>query len=258
MAIELSEIERSAEFEGNKRKALKSLSSEAVNALGLESVRDRMFKDSVEGKFYAQIEGETAEIRIDGDIEEWTMWKVKSFLRENSGAKKIRVRLNSPGGNAAAGLAIYHVLRNYPAKIETCADGIVASAAAMIFLAGDERLMPEEGSANWMMHFTSTLFLSVAFGNKNRLKKEEPKKELDAVVQSLNAVDEGVITTMKLRTNLKQEEIEKVLESEYYYTGPEAVKAGIATGLYTPEPLSEPDQTPVSYTHLTLPTILLV
>ena len=169
------------------------------------------------------------------------MWRAKTFLRENAGASKIRVRINSPGGNAAAGLAIYHLFRNYPARIETCADGIVASAAAMIFLAGDDRLMPKEGAANWMMHFTSTLFLVAAYGTKSKLAKEEPKEELDNAIQALEAIDEGVVSVMEQRTGMKRGYIEDRLAKEYYFTGPEALQAGIATALYEPPEPEESD-----------------
>ena len=52
----MADLLQSAEREGTRRAALKSLSDETVKALGLESVRDRMFRSSQESKFEARIE----------------------------------------------------------------------------------------------------------------------------------------------------------------------------------------------------------
>ena len=101
--------------------------------------------------------------------------------------------------------------------------------------------MPKEGATSWMLHFISTLFLVGAYGNKDRLAKEEPQAELDNLLQSLSSVDESVVSVMESRTNLKRKEIEESLSTDRYFTGPEALQAGIATALYEPEPLSEPE-----------------
>ena len=228
--MELSEIMDLAKARGDfYEKVLAKLDADGLEKLGIDP-------KIAEGK--PGFEARDGVLRIDGPIWSWTMYKVREYLASATGP--VEVRLASPGGDAAAGLAVYHMLRNYPNKVTTYADGMVSSAAAMIFLAGDERLMPEEGSATWMMHYTSVLWLSVQYGNKKKLEAEDPQKELDALIQAVGAIDEAVLETLEKRSGGDREEIDKALESERYFTGAEAVEAGYATGRYAPAPAPEP------------------
>ena len=223
--MDLSEIMDLAKARGDfYEKVLSKLDAAGLERLGVDP-------KIAEGK--PGFEAADGVLRIDGPIWSWTMYKVREYLASATGP--VEIRLASPGGDAAAGLAVYHMLRNYPGKVTTYADGIVSSAAAMIFLAGDERLMPEEGSATWMMHYVSTLWLSVKYGNKKKLSAEEPQKELDALVQAMEALDEAVVETLEKRSETGRVEIDKALESERYFTGAEAVEAGFATGRYAPK-----------------------
>ena len=203
-------------------KVLAKLDSDGLAALGLDP------KLVTETKFQAQ----DGALRFDGTIWPWTVYRVREYLAGATGP--IEVRLSSPGGDAAACMAIYYMLRNYKGKVTTYADGQVSSAAAMIYLSGDERLWPDEGSSTWMMHGISTLFFVAVYGNRARLGKEEPGKDLEKLLKQMERLDTAAKETIGKRTEMGSKEIDKALDDERYFTGAEALKAGIATAMYSP------------------------
>lgn len=93
--------------------------------------------------------GEVLEITIYGDITSWEYQEsdVSSYtllkMIQESRAKVINVNINSYGGEVAEGLAIYNALKNHSATVRTRCDGFACSAASVVFMAGDVRLMNE-------------------------------------------------------------------------------------------------------------------
>ncbi|NLE67664.1 MAG: Clp protease ClpP, partial [Lentisphaerae bacterium] len=69
--------------------------------------------------------------------------KVVALLRGAPDAKRINIRLNSPGGSAFDGIAIFNALKDHPAKVTVKVDGLAASAASIIAMAGDTIEMGE-------------------------------------------------------------------------------------------------------------------
>ena len=57
--------------------------------------------------------------------------------------KKLKVRINSYGGEVAEGLAIYNLLKSYDGEVATICDGFACSAASVVFMAGKQRIMPK-------------------------------------------------------------------------------------------------------------------
>ena len=85
-------------------------------------------------------------LRLDGAIAEETWWgdevtpaAFKAELNECEG--DIIVWINSPGGDVFAAAQIYNALKEYPGKVTVKIDGLAASAASVIAMAGDEVLM---------------------------------------------------------------------------------------------------------------------
>ena len=114
---------------------------------------------------------ETAEIRIDGIVGE--TWEgdgvsARRFIERLNTltAPRINVRINSPGGSVFDGLAIYNALRAVGRKITVTVDGIAASIAAVIAMAGDEIVMP--ANSYLMVHRPWT----IAAGNSDELIAE--------------------------------------------------------------------------------------
>lgn len=94
---------------------------------------------------------EEATIRIYDEIS-WYGVNAADFTAALDGvtADRIRVELNSPGGDVFDGIAIYNALRNHPAHITTRIDGIAASIASIIAQAGDTRIA--QPASQMMIH----------------------------------------------------------------------------------------------------------
>lgn len=142
-------------------------------------------------------------------------------LNKNKNAKNITLRINSPGGEASGGIAIYNALRSHTGKKTTIAEGIAASAASIIFMAGDERQI--HPSAALMIHDASGITMGNAQTHERQAKE---LNRLDAVIASVYAE----------RTGGDADTIRELMDEDYYMYGEEAVTDGYATSLFEGEP----------------------
>lgn len=135
---------------------------------------------------------------------------------DNSKAETINVFINSPGGTCSAGMAIYNSLKRSKAKVIINVDGIAASAASVIAMAGDEIVMPKVSIM--MIHNA----LNCACGEASELRKVAD--ELDTFTK--------VLTNAYLeKTNKSYEEVKKMMNDVTYLSGEECVAMGFATKL---------------------------
>lgn len=162
----------------------------------------------------------TAEIIIYADIGAgW--WgdtvSAKSFSDELAALPKevetIKVRINSGGGDVFDGVSIYNRLKQHKAKIIVYVDGLAASIASIIALAGDEVVMSE--GAMIMVHKPWTY----TAGNTN---------DLEEVVLRLREVEEQLVGIYSRKTGLDREEIRSMLHPETWMGAEEAVEKGFA------------------------------
>lgn len=96
-------------------------------------------------------EEEYTDLYIHDEIGGWGVYStdlIRDLMMVDS--DRIRVRINSPGGDVFEGLAIHNALMTHPATINTYVDGLAASAASFIFQAGEERVVSKYGSV--MIH----------------------------------------------------------------------------------------------------------
>ena len=105
-----------------------------------------------------------------GDVGDVSSLSIVKDLQELD-AEVINVHINSNGGYVSEGLAIYNALKNHPAKIVTICDGFACSAASVIFMAGDERVM---NSASMLMIHNAW---SDARGNAAQLRNRADELE---------------------------------------------------------------------------------
>lgn len=175
-------------------------------------------------KYYAleQID-KKAEIYIFGSIS--TMpWRDKD--RDAYGIVKeiqaldvdeIHVYINSTGGSVSEGLAIYNVLKNQKAKIHTYDCGFACSAASVVFMAGEERVMFD--SSLLMIHNAWTY----ASGNAATFRKQAD--DLDTITQaSVKAYMEKV--------SISEEEVKRMMDNETWISAEQAKEYGFATRIY--------------------------
>ena len=121
------------------------------------------------------------------------------------------VYINSPGGDVFAGYAIYHMLRRHPARVTVHVDGLAASAASVVAMAGDRIVMP--AASMMMVHRAWTL----ACGDAARL--------LD-IAAELERVDAQLAQLYADRTGKAIEDIEALMAAETWMTGAEALEMG--------------------------------
>jgi ATP-dependent Clp protease, protease subunit len=173
---------------------------------------------SIKHNFKAEANGDTTEITIYGDIgESW--WGESISANDIKNALKdvetdtITIRLNSPGGDAFDGIAIYNQLKNHKAKVIGYIDGLAGSAASIIAMAADELVM-NTGSMI-MIHEASTF----TWGTKADIKK---------TLNALEGVDKSIADIYMTRYNGEREELNNLVEAETWFTANEAVDVGLA------------------------------
>lgn len=166
-----------------------------------------------------KVNAKTGEIFIYDVIgQDWfgegiTASSVSAALDELNGARAT-VRINSPGGAADEGVAIYNALKRYPGGVDTHNDALAASAGSIIFLAGENRTMA--AGSRVMIHRA----LTFAIGNATQLLK---------TAATLTTYDSSLVEIYSEYMDLEDDEILELLEAETWYTADEAIKAGIAT-----------------------------
>lgn len=124
---------------------------------------------------------------------------------------EITVRINSPGGDVFDGVTIYNRLKQHKAKIIVYIDGLAASIASIIALAGDEVIIGE--GALYMIHLPWT------FSMGNRM-------DLENTVNRLMDVEEQLISIYQRKTKLDRAEIRKMLEDETWLDAEQAIEKG--------------------------------
>lgn len=128
-------------------------------------------------------------------------------------AEKIHVHINSPGGSAFDGVAIMNLLKNHKAEIIVHVDGMAASAASVIAMAGDQVIMPE--NTMMMIHRAATF----EFGNA---------KVFEKTAKDLKKIDSALAASYRKRFVGEQAELEQLLDDETFLTADEAVAFGFA------------------------------
>jgi len=160
-----------------------------------------------------------AEIFIYEDIGEGWFggMSAKAFsdeLKKLGNVDIIDVRINSYGGDVFDGLAIYSQLQTHKAKITTYIDGIAASIASVIAMAGEQIHIAQAGFV--MIHDP----WGVARGNA---------KELRQFAEQLDAISGSIADVYVARTARSQGEIREWMAAETWFNSADAVKNGFAT-----------------------------
>lgn len=145
---------------------------------------------------------------FDDDI---TPKQFKAELTASEG--DISVWLNSPGGDVFAASQIYNMLKEYSGKVTVKIDGIAASAASVIAMAGSEILMSPV--AMMMIHNPST----VIFGEAS---------DLQSGIDMLSEVKESIINAYEQKTSLPRNKISKMMDAETWFSAQKAVELGFA------------------------------
>ncbi|WP_270508435.1 head maturation protease, ClpP-related [Lactobacillus gasseri] len=131
----------------------------------------------------------------------------------SQGKGPIDLWLNSPGGDCVAASRIYTMLMNYPDDVNVKIDGIAASAASVIAMAGTKVSMAP--TAMIMIHNP----LTIVGGQK---------EDLDQAAQMLAETKESIINAYELKTNLLREKISAMMDDETWMNVNKAIELGFA------------------------------
>lgn len=173
----------------------------------------------MENKFWKWAKAESgSELILEGVIasDSWyeddvTPKVFRDELAQHPGA--VTVRINSPGGDVSAGVSIYNMLNEHEGEVTVKVDGIAASIASLIAMAGDKIVMLP--GSMMMVHLPWT----IAAGNSD---------DMAQVVEMLQKTGESMIPIYAARTGLSEERVEELLKAETWMTAEDAVELGFA------------------------------
>jgi ATP-dependent Clp protease protease subunit len=169
-----------------------------------------------------RLEGAIAEESWFGD--EVTPRAFKSELMDGSG--DITVWINSPGGDVFAASQIYTALKEYPGAVTVKIDGLAASAASVIAMAGSKVLMSPV--SYMVIHNPAT----IAIGDS---------KEMQKAKQMLDEIKEGIINAYEQKTHQPRQKISQWMDAESCFNAKKAVELGFADDVLYLDNLSEAD-----------------
>lgn len=167
---------------------------------------------------------EKAELYFYGDIvsDSWSSWwtdedkcpqDVSDFLKSLENSQDIEIYINSGGGSVFAGIAIYSMLKRHKGKKTVHIDGLAASIASVIALAGDEVIVPKY--ANFMIHNP----LCMLWNSYNAIDLRKIASTLDSCKESiLNIYMENV------KEGVTKEELSALMDEEKWFTGESAAE----------------------------------
>lgn len=161
-------------------------------------------------------EGEPAVLFLNGEISDETWYgdevTPRLFRDDLSKCKgDIAVWINSPGGDVFAAAQIYDMLMDYPHNVTVKIDGLAASAASVIAMAGTEVQMSPVGMM--MLHNPST----IAWGDSAELKK---------AISMLDEVKESIINAYEIKTGLPRDKISRLMDNESWFNATKAKELG--------------------------------
>lgn len=180
---------------------------------------------------------ESRTLFLNGEISDETWFgdevTPKLFKSElESGDGDITVWINSPGGDVFAAAQIYNMLMDYPHNVTVKIDGLAASAASVIAMAGTEVLMSPV--AMMMIHNPAT----VAIGDAGEMKK---------AIDMLAEVKESIMNAYEIKTGLSRPRISHLMDAESWFNATKAVELGFADGILFDTQEPEKDEEPEAF-----------
>lgn len=136
----------------------------------------------------------------------------------NAGSGDITVWINSPGGDCVAAAQIYNMLTQYKGNVTVKIDGIAASAASVIAMAGNTVMMSPVSMM--MIHNPAT----VAFGDHAEMQK---------AIDMLAEVKESIINAYVIKTGLSRSKLSHLMDAETWMDANKAVELGFADDIIT-------------------------
>lgn len=150
-----------------------------------------------------------------------------------SGSGNITVWINSPGGDCVAAAQIYNMLMEYPGNVTVKIDGIAASAASVIAMAGTRVCVSPVSML--MIHNPMTF----AFGNTAEMQK---------AIDMLGEVKESIINAYEIKTGMSRAKLSRLMDAETWMNANKAVELGFADEILQRDTSSENEMTEAAAT----------
>ena len=159
-------------------------------------------------------------LTLDGTIAEETWYEdeisPKMFREElNAGTGDIVVWINSPGGDCVAAAQIYNMLMEYRGDVTVKIDGIAASAASVVAMAGTRVLMSPVSMM--MIHNPATM----AWGDHAEMKR---------AMELLNSVKESILNAYEIKTGLGRDKLSRMMDAVTWMDAGKAMELGFSDG----------------------------
>ena len=138
----------------------------------------------------------------------------------------VTIWINSPGGDCVAAAQIYNMLMDYPGDVTVKVDGIAASAASVIAMAGTRVLMSPVSTM--MIHNP----LTVAMGDSEEMRR---------AIQMLDEVKESIINAYEIKTGLSRTRLSHLMDAETWMNANKALELGFCDEIMFKRQEAEPD-----------------
>ena len=170
---------------------------------------------------------DTAAIYLYGEVGYWGV-EAQDFVRDLMSLRvaNIILHINSPGGEVFDGLAIYHALRDHPATVESRIDGLAASAASFIAMAGDTVVM--QRNAQMMIHDAS----GIEVGNA---------EDMRTMADLLDMCSDNIADIYAQQAGGTVEQWRAAMKTETWYSAAEALAAGLCDQVNNADEETEED-----------------
>ncbi|MDV3544861.1 head maturation protease, ClpP-related [Leuconostoc falkenbergense] len=173
--------------------------------------------------FQMKATNNVAQIDIFGDIvsekwfdEETSATSFRDALKELGDVSTINLSINSGGGSVFDGIAIYNMLKSHKATVNVYVEGLAASIASVIAMAGDTITM--RSGSMMMVHMPWTL----SQGNAEEMRK---------TADTLEKTGDSIVDIYSERTGIPSDDIRNIMNEETWLSAEEAVEQGWATKL---------------------------
>ena len=173
--------------------------------------------------FQMKATNNVAQIDIFGDIvsekwfdEETSATSFRDALKELGDVSTINLSINSGGGSVFDGIAIYNMLKSHKATVNVYVEGLAASIASVIAMAGDTITM--RSGSMMMVHMPWTL----SQGNAEEMRR---------TADTLEKTGDSIVDIYSERTGISSDDIRNIMNDETWLSAEEAVEQGWATKL---------------------------
>lgn len=174
------------------------------------------------------VDGQDPEMELYGYISEYSWYeddvtpkKFKDDLYRMGGGGPITLRINSYGGDVVAASLIHTMIRDYPGHVTVQIDGVAASAATVVAVAGDEVRIQETGY--FMIHDPAFVFFLAQIN----------LEDMQRMANSLQAIKEGIVNAYESKTGLSRARLSKLMTDETWMDARRAADLGFVDQVIT-------------------------